>query len=201
MQRQESELAKNDRLNNYERDGILRNAIEGSFADRKKSLAERSDALVREILVTKFGEKTMKVVYALPEAWIPSRCHLYPTVSGWHYTLHALKSTRIPCETTHALDKWPELCAKVEAFVSDNEAYEQDRQKARNVLDALLDSCKTYKQLADIWPDGHEYYKNRVAPPPPPQALIKIDDLNKLLGLPKETAPANEPEAAVADAA
>ncbi len=172
---------------------IARAAVAKTFKDRFGKLDER----LREVAI--MGYKSImtrdltKKIEALPNelkytsnkielrisgrwvSWRPQQTDkvqnfLFPV--GWDRLYHVKDDTVIKA--------W-------DSYEKDLETTKREHDAAQRKLTVLLQSCSNFNKVAELWPEGKEFYKDYTVPRTKGGLpAICFDDVNKVLGLTKK---------------
>lgn len=82
----------------------------------------------------------------------------------------------------------PAVVADIQAFVKQRTALEEEIKSRTSQLAATIRAARTWKKLAELWPEGKEFFAKDLADADKPgtNLTVNFDTLNKALGLPKE---------------
>lgn len=182
------------RLTNAIREDMLRVLMKGKFDDRATALCEVERALAKEVYEHELGEH-LEAVRALPKGWLETSSHIRVAVSGMQSTLYFGDKTLFPMPSSMRwgyanLPARSDLGKRVAQLRDDRRALEVERGELERETRAALYSFTTDKRLLEKWPEvesvlrdvtGDRATATRNLP------AIKVDSLNKRLGLPRET--------------
>ena len=74
-----------------------------------------------------------------------------------------------------------------DSYEKDQETVKKERGEALRKLTVLLQSCSNFNKVAELWPEGKEFYKDYLVPQTKSGLpVICFSDVNKVLGLAKK---------------
>jgi hypothetical protein len=170
-------------------------ALKAAFKQRLDDIRQQEHDLAMACWEHVFTADARNHALAAPTGWIrQDRCLRFNM--GFRQTTLNLNNTSVPvphstdCRTLGTIHD-ETLNQRFTDFERDRNALQSERERANQGLFSLLNSAKTMKRLAEIWPEGLPFYERelevskRAASVP---AVIS-EDVNKLLGLaPQATA-------------
>jgi hypothetical protein len=178
------------RLNSGYRAEIVRAAIENAFSKEEKVLLQREHALAKRSYETLVTPKTRRWLDEAPKGWLPMRTHIELNVAGLSVTLHLARESAIPDSIDGKyqakLGSIPEgvLANEIQELLAAQEAVKARKKTAHATLQALVEQHTTTDDLAKAWPEGKAFLvKLERKVPVPNLPAVRIEDLNKMLGL------------------
>ncbi len=184
------------RLNNEDRMLIVQRAMNDAF---KEDFTKAEDALARECFAAAHKPELLEMIPQIPTEWLrltsavevrgsngyTIRLALDLGGSGTLYEERAAK--RLPQHKTLQLKA--ALTEKVMKHVNAKEEYQAKWHSAEKALQSRLAKISTYKKLRETWPEGEVYYNDLESKAGVATAImIPFNDINKMLGLPKDVA-------------
>lgn len=181
------------RLTNDMREAIAHAAVGHKFDPLKTALGNAEDALAREVHAALLPASEIAAAAALPARWVKATRAIRTNAGGYRVNLELTDDARLPVpvdsEYHGSLGNLPhgDLCDRVRAHVENRENTYRQRMAAYQATKTLLASATTIKSLRAAWPDGETFYKKfEGAVPASTLPAVRVDEVNKLLGLPPE---------------
>ncbi len=148
-------------------------AIMGYRSIMTKDLTKKIEALPNELKHT--SNKIELRISGRWVCWRPKQTDkienfLFP--AGWENLYHV---------------KDEKVLAVWDSYEKDQETAKKERDEALRKLTVLLQSCSNFNKVAELWPEGKEFYKDYMVPQTKSGLpAICFDDVNKALGLAKK---------------
>lgn len=194
------------RINKIIAQSIATNAVNDTFDDRKKELKDREAKLGMEGYETMFSEAVRKQAAAMPKEWIRQDACLRFNAGGYNLLFNVPEPVPVPIHTRpygyggscNKLADIPhgDLCDRMQKWAQDCKTLTDEINQANRSVMNLVTRFSSIKRLKEAWPEGYEFYKAYEGEPVKvPLPALRIDELNKVLGLPKKP----DEEAALAE--
>ena len=180
------------RLTNDMRNAITYAAVGHKFDPLMEALDKAEDALAREVHAALLPASEIEAAAAMPARWICTSNTVNINAGGYRVCLELICGSRLPVPVDggyYALGNLPhgDLCDRVREHVEAKRTLQGERNAARRATEVLLASATTIKALRAAWPDGETFYKKfEGAVPASTLPAVRVDEVNKLLGLPPE---------------
>lgn len=168
-------------------------AINHSFqADIDREQKEEA-RLAHRVYVAIFPKAERDLAASLPKRWVVWASAFCVNADGYSITL----ATDEPLPVPSAENQWNaprigtvsgDLSKAVRDFAEKKETARLFRKKAKADLSASIVMARSFKKLADVWPEGLEFFKEFAdAEQRRGTALaIPFEDINKTLGLKRQ---------------
>jgi flagellar motility protein MotE (MotC chaperone) len=184
------------RLTNDFRDEIRLAALHDTIHKRWRSWEERNHDLLRRVGIALYGADDYAALERVAEkqggGMGPVDLTTYQSlaVNGYQRPFRMRKAViELPLHA-HAKIKDKKLQKELEDAADEERTLGQANTVAHNQLQELLKAHKTFEDLLENWPDGKAYIEpayQRAKADRPALPMVKVGDLNKALGLPKES--------------
>lgn len=178
------------RLNSGYRAEIVRAAIENAFSKEEKALLQREHALAKRSYETLVTPKTRKWIEEAPKGWLAMCTAIDLNVVGMSVTLRTVREIATPESVagkySARLGSIPEgtLANEIQELLAAKEDIRARKKTAQATLEALVAQHITTDELAKAWPEGKACWaKLERKVPVPNLPAVRIEDLNKMLGL------------------
>lgn len=183
------------KLTNFSREAIAKRAVEHSFAAREEAMASESDALAREAYDTLFPLAEQKLVAKIPENWVRLDQCLQFNVGGQAIRLD-VKGPGLPvpyksktgdslgygCNRLGVIEPG-DLCDRIQAHALAKHKLTEEKRAALRATQSMLEAVTTVGKLAEVWPEGKDFYIQYVDRPAPQLPAVRVQEINQLLGL------------------
>lgn len=174
------------RLTKSMREMILNNAIADKFKKQQDEFEQRemdiADAIYLEV-TTKEEREAVKIL--IKKGWLSSSHSMFVSARGYSTNLVTREPVLYNMSRLQTVKNSDALIEYLTAKNKFNETLQDTKHKLRR----MLESISSVKQLREAWPEGAEYYdpvaKQYTRTPNLP--TVRVEEINKLLGLPKET--------------
>lgn len=202
-------------LNNDIRPQIVRAVISHAYRPRLEVMNARATELLQMLVIREVGQSNFNMMTALHAACPDAINRIssgHVTINGQQHYIGGWESGYqsayfvglIPCSAEYVLshnrraphptfeqidpDASSDLAKMVERYSNDRIALTDEGKKRKAEVTAILNSCRTFDQLAVAWPDVMPIADGfRPTPKAKPQALALVPkDLSLSLGLPPE---------------
>jgi hypothetical protein len=174
---------------------ISSRALEAAFKQRFDDIRQQEHDLAMACWEHVFPAEARNHALAAPSGWIrQDKCLRFNM--GYRQTTLNLKDASVPvphssdCRVLGTIND-ETLNQRFTDFERDKNALRSEQERANQGLFSLLNSAKTMKRLAEIWPEGLPFYEREleVAKRSVSVPAVISEDVNKLLGLtPQATA-------------
>lgn len=178
------------RLNSGYRAEIVRAAIENAFSKEEKALLQREHALAKRSYETLVTPKARKWIEDAPKGWLTMCAVLNLNVVGMSVALRTVREIAVPPNVAERysarLGSIPEgaLANEIQELLAAKEDVRARKKTAQATLEALVAQHVTTDELAKAWPEGKACWaKLERKVPIPNLPAVRIEDLNKMLGL------------------
>ena len=176
-------------LTNHMRAKIANAAIADAFGKRETALATAEDLVAVKTFEHLIPAKNRAAMAVLPEDYFPMRSVVKVNVGGRSIELKAAKDVRFPYkyEWSRIAVFLPdhEIAIEIDQHLRAKEKLAEEKKTALAAVEALLRSVTTVEKLRTVWPDGEPFYRDVTPAPKPSLPALVVDDVNKMLGLPK----------------
>ena len=182
-------------LNNDIRDAIAKKAVDHKFGPIFEALATAEDALAREAHASIYTADELSKVAKLPVYWVRRDACLLFNVGGQRLRFDAKEGLPVPYANKsgsgHGYDcreigsiPFGDLCDRLQAHALAVEKAKEEKRAAHKAVRTMLDSVRTSKKLAELWPEGAPFYEGMFSPDQLRNLpAIRVDDVNAVLGL------------------
>lgn len=200
------------RMTNYIASKIIAKAVEkAGFTAERNALAEEKYKLAEDFRVASIGgpeeatriEKLIaqveKQMTQLPEGICSDRkvgrrdYEMYRmNLGGLRVNMHFSDSTedkRI-CPSGAVFEGDHPLVSRFHELHNKESEIDSREESLRQQIKAVIKSCTTVKKLLDVWPEAKELLPQQLEESRPQLPAVPVAELNKLVGLPSEQAPA-----------
>lgn len=183
------------RLTKDLRTTIASAAVAHSFDPRAETLKVAEDALAREAYAFVIPAAEVKAAEAMPSNWYRRDPCLRFNVGGYTLRLQMIgDGVPVPYQAkgeAHggyhcgSLGSIPagDLCDRIREHAQNVEALKGERRTAFRAVFNMLDGVTTLKRLAEVWPDGEQFYKQYGATPAAGLPAVRVDEINAMLGI------------------
>lgn len=181
------------KLTTHMRNVIRDRAVAAAFNPRFAANKEREAEVGRRLYDAVFPADVRAAAAAFPEKeWIRLDSCLRFNVGGLRMVFKVDPGLPVPwggygCHELGVITK-QELIDLARACSDDKEALQSEQARASNALGAMLRSVSTIKKLAEVWPEGREFYASFEDAVSPILPAIVVADVNAMLGLPAHEA-------------
>lgn len=177
------------RLTNYDRDGIVNRALVAAFADRRATNSAEENDLGVAVYEKLFSKADRDLALTMPEGWIYRDKCLRVTFGFQRTVLNLIDGVLVPSNNMYGCNNQgtihdQDLCDRFTRLEQEKSKLKEDYDSAKNKLRALLNSVNTYARLAEVWPEGVEFYKSLEPKEGSKPLAIRTDEINAMLGLP-----------------
>jgi hypothetical protein len=181
---------KNARLCERVRGAILLRLMDHAFGEARSKIAGERASLARLVYDDVYPSDVQRKMQRLPEGFFETGTQICAIMGGQHVRFdipdrpvawkhHYFSQPAATYPADHPLTKLHnELHARTLRL-------DEESSRARAQAKAVLQSCATYKQLAEVWPEAEPFARDFAASVAP-QVLalsVKVGDLNGWLGL------------------
>lgn len=177
------------RLAQYTKDEIIRRAVKAAFEREEAKLKKAEDRLARLAYDAIIPKAEQKLAAQMPPHWLNSACTLNLNVAGQHISLTLEKASPIPMRpkdsggyNRHGTILAGPLATEIDAHLAALADKKKRKDAAESALTQMLSSITTLKRLAEVWPEGRQFYKHLeglTAELP----MIPVAKVNAMLGL------------------
>lgn len=173
---------------------VARRACAASFEANASEYQAQEAALAERCWAAVLPENERRLAESLPDGWIRRDKCLCFNAAGWRVILNHPTGLVIPsgvgfCKEIGALPA--ELGKEVQAFIQRKEQAKERRREAERELLQSIRGARTWKRLAEAWPEGKPFFEGFLAAATGSRALaIPFTKINETLGLPSLAAPA-----------
>jgi hypothetical protein len=181
---------KNARLSEKVRGAILFRLMDHAFGKTRAAIAADRESLARLVYDDVYPSDVQRKMQRLPEGFFESGSQICVNMGGqcvrfdtldrlvaWKHHYFSTPAMSYPADH-HFTKLHDDLHARTLKL-------DEESSRARAQAKAVLQSCATYKQLAEVWPEA-EPFASDFAASAVPQILaltVKVSDLNGWLGL------------------
>lgn len=187
------------RLNHQNRSRVLQSAIDDVIDPEREKLRKEENAILQLVLqdIARTHDLSSEYEQArrLTSLWISECATLYIEVAGTRvelkpYSVGGKSRTLLPSILAQRGAKFTRdhpLTERILRLYGDRISLSAREEALRVRVKALLESVSTLGKLAWLWPEGEPYWGPlRDTEKPRNLPTTKVDELNKLMGLPKE---------------
>lgn len=174
------------RLTNWDRDAILKRALEAGFDKQAQALAKRENAIAVRCYNNIFSADDRKKIAALPDGWLPTDASPSFNVGGLHIEFKMIEPLRIPHKLRNerlGSIKDRDLIDAVNQLLADKKDHDERRSAAKASAKAILYSVTTAKKLIEVWPQAKPFLQGIGVAAALHVPATQIIELNKMLGL------------------
>lgn len=190
------------RLNMGMKQEVMLKALSHGFDKRNAALIKEENAVAKVCWLKCFGKAALAHATALGLPWVTdaSKEDRYGrvqkagiavnfSINGQYHTLRTLMP--IPSGGFTHSDKSlrikdaPEIAERVAALAADRKAFDEDYNKTKSTLEAMLQRISTFPSLEKNWPAGKQFYAHLPTKYPFRHQVpaVLIDELNAALGI------------------
>lgn len=177
-------MAKVVRLTESMRNSIIVEVISKTFEERVADIGSRSSAAARRAYEFVVTEQQRDLMSKLPKEFFYLR-NSFAVSDGKdniNVRLYSAEGIRVPAiyqygefiiQSTHGF--WKEF----RAIKAEANAIDEEKDVLRRTLHGVLVSCKTTRQLLEVWPDAEKYLQKEEESKLLP--AIRSEDLNSMI--------------------
>ena len=177
------------RLTKDIRDRIMALALQNTIIKARTQVEEEEHELAEKLYQKYTTKEERDAVALLGDRWVKKERNLSINANGGRIALrfrtyHFCKWGYYDCLIL--TDK--KEVEEIREHARKKEGLKEKQDDAKIALRTLLNSVTTFKRLAEVWPEGQEYW-GKVAKAEGKAGLpaIRVEEVNAALGLPKET--------------
>lgn len=183
------------RLTKDLRQSIANAAVAHSFDPKADAHKVAEDALAREAYAHVIPASEVAAAEAMPSNWYRRDACLRFNAGGYTVRLNLIgDGLPVPYQAKGeayggyhcaVLGSIPpgDLCDRIQAHAQDGEQLKAERRKAYQAVFAMLEGVSTLKRLAEVWPDGEQFYKRYAETPAASLPAVRVDEINAMLGI------------------
>lgn len=177
------------------RQTIANAAVAHSFDPRHEAMKVAEDVLAREAYAFVIPAAEVQAIEAMPSNWYRRDPCLRFNVGGYTLRLQLIgDGVPVPykakgeefggyhCGTLGSIPAG-DLCDRIREHAQAAEALKAERRKALYAVFNMLEGVTTIKRLAEVWPDGEQFYKRYAETPAASLPAVRVDEINAMLGI------------------
>lgn len=174
---------------------IANAAVDHSFNPKAEALKVAEDALAREAYAFVISDAEVKAAEAMPSNWYRRDPCLRFNVGGYTLRLQLIgDGVPVPyrakgeeyggyhCGNLGSIPAG-DLCDRIREHAQAVEALKAERRTAFRAVFSMLEGVTTLKRLAEVWPDGEQFYKHYSSTPAASLPAVRVDEINAMLGI------------------